>query len=162
MRLGHGHRRSVLILWAWTALLSGLVLYPTYTGAGRRGRAARRSPPSAWSLYTVFAPGRRRRRAERRRAATGAGRRMPPLEAGEADSLRSSARPGRGLSAARVRGFRSAVRPETWSLDCESIHKRRRQPGDDCEVPALDLSSTSEQLNTGFGDALGHGLRARR
>jgi UDP-GlcNAc:undecaprenyl-phosphate GlcNAc-1-phosphate transferase len=34
MRLGHGHRRSVLILWAWTALLSGFVLYPTYTGKG--------------------------------------------------------------------------------------------------------------------------------
>ena len=30
MRLGHGHRRSVLILWAWTALLSVGVLYPTY------------------------------------------------------------------------------------------------------------------------------------
>ena len=28
MNLGHGHRRSVLILWAWTALLSGFVLYP--------------------------------------------------------------------------------------------------------------------------------------
>ena len=26
MRLGHGHRRSVLILWAWTILLSGFVL----------------------------------------------------------------------------------------------------------------------------------------
>jgi UDP-GlcNAc:undecaprenyl-phosphate GlcNAc-1-phosphate transferase len=34
MRLGHGYWRSVLILWAWTALLSGLVLYPTYTGQG--------------------------------------------------------------------------------------------------------------------------------
>jgi UDP-GlcNAc:undecaprenyl-phosphate GlcNAc-1-phosphate transferase len=29
MRLGHGQTRSVLILWAWTALLSALVLYPT-------------------------------------------------------------------------------------------------------------------------------------
>ncbi|MBO0747651.1 MAG: undecaprenyl/decaprenyl-phosphate alpha-N-acetylglucosaminyl 1-phosphate transferase, partial [Acidimicrobiaceae bacterium] len=28
MRLGHGQTRSVLILWAWTALLSGVVLYP--------------------------------------------------------------------------------------------------------------------------------------
>jgi UDP-GlcNAc:undecaprenyl-phosphate/decaprenyl-phosphate GlcNAc-1-phosphate transferase len=28
MRLGHGQTRSVLILWSWTALLSGLVLYP--------------------------------------------------------------------------------------------------------------------------------------
>jgi UDP-GlcNAc:undecaprenyl-phosphate GlcNAc-1-phosphate transferase len=34
LRLGHGHRRSVLILWAWTALLSGFVLYPTITGRG--------------------------------------------------------------------------------------------------------------------------------
>ena len=29
--LGHGHRRSVLILWAWTALLSAFVLYPILT-----------------------------------------------------------------------------------------------------------------------------------
>ncbi len=29
--LGHGHRRAVLIMWAWTALLSGFVLYPTLT-----------------------------------------------------------------------------------------------------------------------------------
>jgi UDP-GlcNAc:undecaprenyl-phosphate GlcNAc-1-phosphate transferase len=29
MRLGHGQTRSVLILWTWTALLSGLVLFPT-------------------------------------------------------------------------------------------------------------------------------------
>ena len=34
MNLGHGHRRAVLILWAWTALLSVFVLYPTYTGEG--------------------------------------------------------------------------------------------------------------------------------
>jgi UDP-GlcNAc:undecaprenyl-phosphate/decaprenyl-phosphate GlcNAc-1-phosphate transferase len=30
MRLGHGQTRSVLILWTWTALLSGLVLYPSF------------------------------------------------------------------------------------------------------------------------------------
>jgi UDP-GlcNAc:undecaprenyl-phosphate/decaprenyl-phosphate GlcNAc-1-phosphate transferase len=34
MRLGHGHRRSVLILWAWTAVLSGVVLVPVYTQSG--------------------------------------------------------------------------------------------------------------------------------
>ena len=31
MNLGHGHRRSVLILWTWTALLSAFVLYPVLT-----------------------------------------------------------------------------------------------------------------------------------
>jgi len=32
MDLGHGQRRSVIILWLWTALLSAFVLFPTYTG----------------------------------------------------------------------------------------------------------------------------------
>ncbi len=30
MRLGHGHRRAVLLLWTWTFILSGLVLFPTF------------------------------------------------------------------------------------------------------------------------------------
>jgi UDP-GlcNAc:undecaprenyl-phosphate GlcNAc-1-phosphate transferase len=55
MRLGHGQTRSVLILWTWTALLSGFVLYPALTdrnlsyfpvGVGVLGVA----------LYTLFRP----------------------------------------------------------------------------------------------------------
>lgn len=61
MALGHGHRRSVLILWVWTALLSAGVLYPTYTGSGDAvvplGILA-----LALVLYTLFAPGWRARR----------------------------------------------------------------------------------------------------
>src|SRR5262249_48106086 len=34
MRLGHGPRRSVVILWCWTALLSATALAPTYTNRG--------------------------------------------------------------------------------------------------------------------------------
>ncbi|MGI8776754.1 MAG: hypothetical protein ACR2LJ_05080, partial [Acidimicrobiales bacterium] len=34
MEMGHGPRRSVLILWAWTAVLSGVVLVPTFTNQG--------------------------------------------------------------------------------------------------------------------------------
>jgi UDP-GlcNAc:undecaprenyl-phosphate/decaprenyl-phosphate GlcNAc-1-phosphate transferase len=30
MRLGHGHRRTVAILWLWTALLCGFVLFPLF------------------------------------------------------------------------------------------------------------------------------------
>jgi UDP-GlcNAc:undecaprenyl-phosphate GlcNAc-1-phosphate transferase len=63
MRLGHGQRRSVLILWAWTALLSGLVLYPTYTGTGDAlvplGILA-----AGLLLYTLFHPGIREARKE--------------------------------------------------------------------------------------------------
>jgi UDP-GlcNAc:undecaprenyl-phosphate GlcNAc-1-phosphate transferase len=34
MDMGHGHRRAVIILWAWTTLLSALVLYPIYFKQG--------------------------------------------------------------------------------------------------------------------------------
>ena len=64
MRLGHGHRRSVLILWAWTLLLSGLVLYPTFS---RRGDALVPFGIAALALllYTVLHPSAREaRRAE--------------------------------------------------------------------------------------------------
>lgn len=63
MRLGHGHRRSVLILWLWTALLSAFVLYPTYTGRGDAivpaGIAA-----LALFLYTLFRPRLSKQRAQ--------------------------------------------------------------------------------------------------
>jgi UDP-GlcNAc:undecaprenyl-phosphate GlcNAc-1-phosphate transferase len=56
MRLGHGPRRSVAILWLWTALLSGLVLFPTYTNRGNAlvplGVAA-----LALLLFVYFHPG---------------------------------------------------------------------------------------------------------
>ena len=55
MRLGHGHRAAVIILWAWTALLSGLVLWPGVTNSHNE------IPPIAVGalsivLYTLFAP----------------------------------------------------------------------------------------------------------
>lgn len=34
MEMGHGHRRAVFILWAWTTILSALVLYPIYFKRG--------------------------------------------------------------------------------------------------------------------------------
>lgn len=34
LQMGHGHRRSVLILWAWTVVLSGTVLVPLFTNRG--------------------------------------------------------------------------------------------------------------------------------
>lgn len=61
MRLGHGQRRSVLILWAWTALLSGFVLYPVYDGGGA-GIVPIGTAALALVLYTYFHPGIRRAR----------------------------------------------------------------------------------------------------
>ncbi|MEE9415561.1 MAG: MraY family glycosyltransferase [Acidimicrobiales bacterium] len=65
VRLGHGHRRSVIIMWLWTALLSGFVLYPTYTG---KGDAAVPLGIGALGLllFTVFHPSGRTRKAVQR------------------------------------------------------------------------------------------------
>ena len=43
MRLGHGPRRTVVILWAWTALLSGIALIPAFF------------PESGWNALVPFA-----------------------------------------------------------------------------------------------------------
>jgi UDP-GlcNAc:undecaprenyl-phosphate GlcNAc-1-phosphate transferase len=56
MRLGHTTRRTVVILWLWTALLSAVVLLPTYTNRANAvvpvGMAA-----LGLLLYVVFHPG---------------------------------------------------------------------------------------------------------
>jgi len=59
MQMGHGHRRAVLILWAWTTILAGMVLYPTYT---KRGNALIPFGVAALGvlLYTVLHPDLRR------------------------------------------------------------------------------------------------------
>jgi UDP-GlcNAc:undecaprenyl-phosphate GlcNAc-1-phosphate transferase len=87
MRLGHGQRRSVLILWGWTLLLSLLVLYPAYMNQGNGivpiGLAA-----LGLALFTVLHPGARESRAERRNGT--------PAEAGapgEAAGARGTAGP---------------------------------------------------------------------
>jgi UDP-GlcNAc:undecaprenyl-phosphate GlcNAc-1-phosphate transferase len=63
LRLGHGPRRSVIILWAWTAILSSFLLFPLFVhrvnafipiGAAALGVA----------LYTFFHPGLRRENGE--------------------------------------------------------------------------------------------------
>ncbi|MCB0962000.1 MAG: hypothetical protein KDA98_01635, partial [Acidimicrobiales bacterium] len=62
MRLGHGHRRSVAILWLWSGLLSLFVLYPVYTGRGN-GLVPIAVLALALVLLTFFHPGTRRARA---------------------------------------------------------------------------------------------------
>ena len=61
MRLGHGQRRSVLILWSWTAILSGFVLYPAYTGEGN-GIVPLGIAALGLALFTVLHPQLRRAR----------------------------------------------------------------------------------------------------
>lgn len=63
MRLGHGQRRSVLILWAWTAILAGAVLLPTYTNQGN-ALIPFVVLALAVGLYTLFHPQIRNRPEE--------------------------------------------------------------------------------------------------
>ncbi len=56
LRLGHGHKRTVFILWLWTGLLCGMVLYSTLTGSGTAALPFA-GGALALGLYTVFHPG---------------------------------------------------------------------------------------------------------
>ncbi len=141
MRLGHGQRRSVLILWAWTALLSFFVLYPTYTGKGDAivpiGVLA-----LGLILYTLFHPGLRGRAQREQRTGTGpTGMRRP--RAGPGGSARGRTRQ-RGPE--RV-GAELAGR-EAPHLDCERFHKLGPKAG---TTPTVDASQRRE-LNKGLGD----------
>jgi UDP-GlcNAc:undecaprenyl-phosphate GlcNAc-1-phosphate transferase len=62
MRLGHGHRRAVVILWLWTGLLAVFVLYPVYTSKGD-AVVPLGVGVLALVLLTFFHPGIRRQRA---------------------------------------------------------------------------------------------------
>jgi UDP-GlcNAc:undecaprenyl-phosphate/decaprenyl-phosphate GlcNAc-1-phosphate transferase len=63
MRLGHGPRRAVVILWLWTALLSATALIPTYTNRGN-ALVPLALAALALLLFTYFHPGLRLRREE--------------------------------------------------------------------------------------------------
>jgi UDP-GlcNAc:undecaprenyl-phosphate GlcNAc-1-phosphate transferase len=64
MRLGHGPRRTVVLLWLWTTLLSGLALVPTFTSQGNANALV---PIGAFALalvlYGFFFPGRKEAQA---------------------------------------------------------------------------------------------------
>jgi UDP-GlcNAc:undecaprenyl-phosphate GlcNAc-1-phosphate transferase len=58
MRLGHGPRRAVVILWLWTALLSAVALIPTYSNRGN-ALVPLALAGLALLLFTYFHPGLR-------------------------------------------------------------------------------------------------------
>jgi UDP-GlcNAc:undecaprenyl-phosphate GlcNAc-1-phosphate transferase len=92
LRLGHGHRRSVLILWAWTALLSGFLLFPLFESRVNAfipfGVAA-----LGIALYTFFHPGLRQKDAAGEPVPVGAG--ASPAEGTAGRSTDTGAAPDR-------------------------------------------------------------------
>jgi len=71
MRMGHGQRRAVVILWLWTALLSAAVLIPTFTNRGN-SLVPLAVAALALLLYIYFHPGVRSARQEQADAAAAA------------------------------------------------------------------------------------------
>lgn len=107
LRLGHGHRRAVFILWAWTALLSGFVLYPIYTGRGD-GIVPLAVLGLGLALFTVFHPQIRRRIG----LDDGADAQPAPEPVGvpDTDGKALRRRAGRQRAERRARGSRSDLR----------------------------------------------------
>jgi UDP-GlcNAc:undecaprenyl-phosphate GlcNAc-1-phosphate transferase len=119
MRMGHGHRRSVLLLWAWTALLSGFVLYPTYTGQGN-GLVPLVIMGALLSLFTVLQPGLSRRWAgesEPSAVAAGPAAAIDPVSPADAasevavDGRQLRRRASRDRARRRAQGPRGAAGP---------------------------------------------------
>lgn len=103
MRLGHGHRRSVVILWLWTGLLSAFVLYPVYTDRAN-GLVPAGVAALALILLTFLAPNRLRVRREDRAAAA---------EEAARDAARSAAGAGGATSGGAPVADPDARPPET-------------------------------------------------
>ncbi len=104
LRLGHGHRRSVVILWAWTAILSGFILFPLFVGAVNPfiplGVAL-----LAAALYTWFHPSLRHREGDVVPAADA-------IAARQAGQLAHPVAPGRFARPERPSGPERPTRPE--------------------------------------------------
>ena len=100
MRLGHGPRRSVVILWAWTAILSGVALLPVYTNEGNAlvPFAAAAARCSACTSGSTPDGGLARLESERNRHPTGRRRAEPA-----SSTSRRAVANGRRLPVARGR-----------------------------------------------------------
>ena len=105
LRLGHGHRRAVFILWAWTALLAGFVLYPIYTGRGD-GLVPFAVLGLGLALFTILLPqvGRRTKQDDPEPPSSTADDGPAP------DGKRLRQRAGRQRAERRARGARSDLR----------------------------------------------------
>ncbi len=118
MNLGHGHRRSVVILWTWTALLSVFVLYPVLSGENPTylpfGMVA-----IGIVLYTILHPSVRKRRGVRLHRAGVSETPRPPRCAQRPRRRRSrgrrcSAAPGRPRPRRPRRPSRARRRRTPW------------------------------------------------
>jgi UDP-GlcNAc:undecaprenyl-phosphate/decaprenyl-phosphate GlcNAc-1-phosphate transferase len=97
MRMGHGPRRTVVLLWGWTALLSGIALIPTYTN---RGNSLVLFGVVAVGLfgYILFHPGVRTPPEPPELDSTGADEERDQVDQPSASQLQGGVAPGQASS----------------------------------------------------------------
>lgn len=110
VRLGHGYWRSVVILWAWTALLSGFVLYAAYTGEGN-GIAPFGIAGLLLVLFTMLHPSAMRARKDSGDTADGGDDERQLVGAGSGTGSGASAGSGPSRRSRRSRANRAVSPP---------------------------------------------------
>ncbi len=132
LRLGHGPRRTVAILWAWTAVLSAFLLYPLFD---KQGNAV--IPFGVivlgLALYTLFHPGSAQGHPQRQRRPCRAGRRWP-----RDDDPAHGSRPGHRGPVAGLGAEGATEAAEPTAADGSNGGKRGPsggQPGRGAEAP---------------------------
>jgi hypothetical protein len=133
MNLGHGHRRSVLILWTWTALLSGFVLYPTLTGQNPTylpfGIAA-----LGVVLYTVLHPSVRQRRR-----ANGAAAAVAVVATTGATATKATGTKGTGTKATGTNGVGAGAGDGVGAGRPAAGDARQSDDTSTPELPTIDI-----------------------
>lgn len=127
VRLGHGQRRTVVILWTWTAALSGFVLFPLFAPESN-GIIPFAAVILGLFLYTLFHPGLRiERRNKRKRAIRARASNHPVLgEAPEGLAEPVGSRSGNGLAPANGLGSGAGLAPTNATGSSLSTE---REPG---------------------------------
>ncbi len=143
LRLGHGHRRTVVILWAWTAVLSGFVLYPLFRPSGNAiipfGAVA-----LGLLLYTLFHPGLRKVIDDIDEPLP-----LPGDVAAAGDVAVSGEQPEPGIVGAEM------------MLAAVSMPRRPQRPGAGVVLAAVDMPNGPVPSGSA-GDILGAGFGAAR
>jgi len=130
VRLGHGQRRTVVILWTWTAVLSGFVLFPLFAPESNA------IIPFAvivlgLLLYTLFHPGLRveRRRMRRREAQARHATAVKPETGVPSDARVGS---GNGLRSEGTVGSSNGAHSE---VAADSKNGTRSDKGTNADIP---------------------------
>ncbi len=165
LRLGHGHRRSVVILWAWTAILSGFILFPLFVQKVNAfiplGVAL-----LAVALYTWFHPSLRHREGDvvpaadalaARRSGTGSQQPAPP----------GDPTPAPVASEARRRADAQSRDPRARTDRAErpghpALPRTGRQPLAHRDTSGVVVRAPGREPRRGAGPPVEPGARARR